>query len=131
MTMRYRAPWDYQQANEAKKLREKGLSDEEIGYAMGRTSEGVRKALYHFFGANRQEPVDRYTVGPPIGLTIECKRLRNDAIGGSQALASSIMALLNRMPASAALAVLGPPASPPVPGTEKALKTSAVERLAA
>jgi hypothetical protein len=123
--MRHRAPWDYEQAAEAKHLLDEGVTVEEVAYHMGRTADGVRKAIFNFFGPQRAEAVDRYTVGPAIGRTMECQRLERDARLGSIILAQAVNDLINSMdPAQVAL-MLG--AAPNViPGRERIHKTCSV-----
>jgi hypothetical protein len=127
MTMRYRAPWDYEQANQLKRLLDCGATDEEAARIMGRTVEGVRKAMFRYFGSQRPDPIDHYSVGPAIGLTMECKRLRSDAIGGSFALADAVNSLLERMDPALRASCLGVERQAQ-PGTEPSHKTCSMQR---
>jgi hypothetical protein len=128
--MRYRAPWDSEEAFTAKRLRDEGVNDEEIAYYLGRTVAGVRRALVRFFGPEARLISHGYEVGPAIGRTMECQRLEQDAKLGSQILCQAINDLINSMDADQVAFVLG--AAPNViPGRERIYKTASIERLAA
>lgn len=71
-----------------------------------------------------------YYDGPPIPLTMECQKYRQDCKLGSILLGGAIRDLLCRMEPDAAVAVLGGPRKP-TPGTERVYKTASIERMAA
>jgi hypothetical protein len=128
--MRHRAPWDAEQVLTVKRLRQEGVTDEEIAYFMGRTVAGLRRAMVRYFGEEARIINHGYVVGPPIGRTMECTRLERDATIGSQVLAQAVNNLINSMKPEVVAECLGTQRSR-VAGTERVFKTCSAERLAA
>lgn len=122
--------WTRDDVLSAKAMFDNGAEYPEIGSALGRSPDAIYCILKKHYGAKLLGARPAYTDGPPIGLTVECKRYVKDCKLGSEVLRGLVMDLLNRMTPAEVADVLGV-ARAVEPGTERTRKTAELMRLAA
>lgn len=132
-----RTLWSDEDIAKVRELHLAGKECEEIAAEIGRTRHGVYYIIRKLFGERPLAPEPEYVVGPAIGYTHECERIRKDARLGSLNLQIAINDLFCRIANQAGISrndvmrayANGGPS--PVPGTERICKTSQIERMAA
>lgn len=128
--------WDVADMKTAKKLFDQGVDYDAIGALIGRSGMACYDMLRKYYRVSRTAP-QQYD-GPPIGVTVDCARRRQDAKLGSMVLREACLDLFQRtanlqqLDMDEAMARhLGRHSSIAIPGTERVHKTASVQRLAA
>lgn len=86
--------WTNREVVRALKLREAGLTTQEIADALGdRTEGGVRDMFYRMSHPNVRRSAE---TGGPIGETFEDRHFANDAVNGSARLLAEIERVFGR-----------------------------------
>lgn len=121
--------WPDEDAREALRLKQQGLTWRQVGRAFGKSRSAAEAAVRRYLG--HKLDIRHHTPdGPPIGLEQSEKADRARAKLACTELRLAIAAMFSRMPDRAVREILCP-APPPIPGTERVHKTASIERMAA